>query len=137
MMTTFGDPSADASGNPPTTSTTQTSGSSETSSDTEMGSGSDSSGENTSNATTDPSSDSSGSPADEQPEDGMYSECASGVDCIGLTSCVAVPGAPAGGFCSNTGCGNPVVDCDANLASLCQRVRDASWTDCAIVRVSN
>ncbi|MCA9529089.1 MAG: hypothetical protein KC543_03005 [Myxococcales bacterium] len=30
-----------------------------------------------------------------------------------------------------------VVDCDANLASLCQRVRDASWTDCAIVRVSN
>ena len=112
MMTTFGDPSADASGNPPTTSTTQTSGSSETSSDTEMGSGSDSSGGNTSNATTDPSSDSSGSPADEQPEDGMYSECATVADCIGQTTCVIVPGAPMG-FCSHA-CADAGTDCTPN-----------------------
>lgn len=111
VMTTF-DPSA---------SGTPTSGSSQSGSDTEpststaaSGTADTSSGSGTSNPTTDPSSGSSGAPADEQPEDGMYSECASVADCFGLTTCVIVPGTPMGGYCADTGCVNPQIDCDPN-----------------------
>ncbi|MEM7154774.1 MAG: hypothetical protein AAF799_18130 [Myxococcota bacterium] len=54
-----------------------------------------------------------GDPADEQPEDGMYSECLTNTDCIGLTSCVLVGGASTG-FCTSAGCKAPASDCAAN-----------------------
>lgn len=53
-------------------------------------------------------------PIDEQPADGMYSECATIADCFGLTTCVLVPGGMAAGYCSNTGCVNALIDCDPN-----------------------
>lgn len=49
-------------------------------------------------------------PVDEQPEDGMYSECMDVTQCIGLTTCVM---AGATGFCSGS-CADPVADCDVS-----------------------
>lgn len=51
-----------------------------------------------------------------QPLDGMYSECAVPADCgFAPTLCITINdagGATIGGFCSETGCNNPAVDCD-------------------------
>ncbi len=115
VATTFFDPGA-MSSSPPTTSNGETDGDTdppETSSATDDPSETAESGA-TSEATTNTtmSSDTSGGPGVEQPEDGMYSECASVADCIGLTTCVIVPGAEGGGFCSDNGCGVPGDDCD-------------------------
>jgi len=116
VATTFFDPGGMSSS--PPTSGGDTDGDTDapaTSSETDDPSESAESGA-TSEATTNTtmSSDTSGGPGVEQPEDGMYSECASVANCIGLTTCVIVPGAEGGGFCSNTGCGNPGADCDPN-----------------------
>jgi len=117
VATTFFDPMTSASGPPATSGNEETEGDTDppaTSSDTEATADSG----NTSSATTDDpmttSPDSSGGGEDEQPSSGMYSECASGAECIGLTTCVVVPGAEGGGFCSNAGCGNPLASCVPN-----------------------
>jgi hypothetical protein len=112
VATTFGDASAsNPSGMPPTTSegdTEDTGGSS--GSPGSADSGDTSMPPATSNASE--SDGSSGSPpVDEQPEDGMYSECAGVGECIGLTTCVLVG---ATGFCSNAGCVDAVMDCVPN-----------------------
>lgn len=112
VATTFFDPTAANSSTPPTTSDGDTEATVGTNGSGGSG-GSADSGE-TSPAATDSGSDggSSGSPpVDEQPEDGMYSECAGVGDCIGLTTCVVVG---ATGFCSNGGCADPVQDCALN-----------------------
>lgn len=111
VMTTF-DPSA--SGNPPTSGSSQSGSDTEPSTSTAADTADTSSGSGTSSATSDPTSGSSGAPADEQPEDGMYSECASVADCFGLTTCVLVAGTPMGGYCANTGCVNAMIDCEPN-----------------------
>jgi hypothetical protein len=113
VATTFSDPTVNPSGTPPTTSN----------GDTDNDSGSGGSGGSNGSAdsgdtsppppTTDGGSGGSSGmpPVDEQPEDGMYSECAGVGECIGLTTCVL---AGATGFCSNAGCADPVADCDPN-----------------------
>ena len=112
VATTFGDGSAsNPSGAPPTTSegdTEASGGSSGTAGD----SGSADSGDTSTPATgSDSEGGSSGAPpVDEQPEDGMYSECVGVGECIGLTTCVLVG---ATGFCSG-GCADPVQDCVPN-----------------------
>ena len=112
MMTTF-DPTADPSGNPATSdeadtepaSTEGDSGSGET--------GLDDMASTTSPGTTEPAeSGETGTPVGEQPESGMYSECATVADCIGQTTCVIVPGAPMG-FCSHA-CADAGTDCTPN-----------------------
>lgn len=109
VATTFGDPTANPSGTPPTTSE----GDEETEGTTEDPAGS--SGAADSGDTSTPGSESGGSsgamPVDEQPEDGMYSACAGPAECIGLTTCVIVG---ATGFCSNANCADPVQDCIPN-----------------------
>jgi len=51
-----------------------------------------------------------------QPADGMYSSCAVAMDCgVVPELCITISDAmmmPLGGFCSQTGCMNPAVDCD-------------------------
>lgn len=110
VATTFFDPTSTPSGTPPTTSE----------GDTEAPAGtSESGGTNASADSGDtqgpPATGSDGSsgapPVDEQPEDGMYSECMGVGDCVGLVTCVVVG---ATGFCSNAGCADPVADCDPN-----------------------
>lgn len=113
VATTFFDPTSNPSGTQPTTSV----------GDTEAtASASESGGSNASNVSADsgdtqspPATGSDGSsgapPVDEQPEDGMYSECMGVGDCIGLVTCVLVG---ATGFCSNAGCVDPVADCVPN-----------------------
>lgn len=114
VATTFGDASAtNPSGTPPTTSEgdTEATGGSSESADSN---GSADSGDTSMPPATGSDSDggSSGAPpTDEQPEDGMYSECAGVGECIGLTTCVLVG---ATGFCSNGGCADPVQDCVPN-----------------------
>lgn len=108
VATTFFDPTAN-SGTPPTTSEGDTAGTSGSGGSN----GSADSGDSSPPPATDSGSDggSSGSPpVDEQPEDGMYSECAGVGECIGLTTCVVVG---ATGFCSG-GCADPVQDCLVN-----------------------
>jgi hypothetical protein len=111
VATTFGDGSAsNPSGTPPTTSEgdTEASGDSSGSAD---GNGSADSGDTSTPPATGSDGGSSGAPpADEQPEDGMYSACAGVGECIGLTTCVLVG---ATGFCSD-GCADPVQDCVPN-----------------------
>lgn len=51
-----------------------------------------------------------------QPQDGMYSPCLTAQEC-GMTPilCITILDAmmnPSDGFCSETGCANPAVDCD-------------------------
>jgi hypothetical protein len=111
VATTFADPTANPSGTPPGTGggdTDPTAGGS-ASSTSEAGSA-DQSGTDAPPMTTSEGS-SGGAPVDEQPEDGMYSECMGVGECVGLTSCVLVG---ATGFCSNGGCADPVADCDPN-----------------------
>jgi hypothetical protein len=111
VATTFFDPTANSS-TPPTTSAGDTEGTSG-SSGSGGANGSADSGDSSPPPATESGSDggSSGSPpVDEQPEDGMYSECAGVGECIGLTTCVVVG---ATGFCSG-GCADPVQDCDIN-----------------------
>jgi hypothetical protein len=51
-----------------------------------------------------------------QPDDGMWSACAVPEDCgFAPTLCITITAAGGGllgGFCSETGCSNPAVDCD-------------------------
>ncbi len=59
--------------------------------------------------------ESSGGTPSEQPEDGMYSQCVSVVDCIGLTACLTVndsSGAPIDPFCTAGSCESPLAQCD-------------------------
>jgi hypothetical protein len=110
VATTFSDPTANPSGTPPATSDA---GSEDTSGGA-SGSGPADTGGTTMPPGTDGSSDGGSSgmpPVDEQPEDGMYSECTGVADCIGLNTCVLVG---ATGFCSNAGCADPVADCLPN-----------------------
>lgn len=113
VATTFFDPTVNQSGTPPPTGgeddTETTGGSGGTN-------GSTASADSGGTATPATSSDgsggaSTGAPADEQPEDGMYSACAGVGECIGLTNCVM---AGATGFCTNAGCADAVADCQPN-----------------------
>lgn len=110
VATTFHDPTANPSGTPPGTSDGATAGTS--------GGSSDSASADSADTSMPPGSDSGSDggssgmpPVDEQPADGMYSECAGVGDCIGLTTCVLVG---ATGFCSNAGCVDPVANCVPN-----------------------
>lgn len=50
----------------------------------------------------------------EQPASGMYSDCLSTAQCVGLNTCVTIfdmAGAPFDGFCTLDNCMNPTVDC--------------------------
>lgn len=110
VATTFFDPTAANSSAPPTT----THGDTEATAAGSMSDDASGSGETSPPATDSGTGDggSSGTmPVDEQPENGMYSECAGVGDCVGLTTCVVVG---ATGFCSNGGCADPVQDCDPN-----------------------
>lgn len=83
----------------PSSDTSDTSGNS--SGMTSSGSGSTASG-------------SSGDEESEQPEDGMYSACASPVDCIGFTTCLTATdtgGQPIDPFCTDGACSSPLADC--------------------------
>jgi hypothetical protein len=48
---------------------------------------------------------------DEQPDSGMYSDCAVITDCVGQNICVVVAD---DGYCSTTPCTDPTMDCDAS-----------------------
>lgn len=112
VATTFADPTANPSGTPPATSqgdSESTDGSAESVGSTDPA-GTSATSTPTSSAGTDAAS-TGAPPVDEQPEDGMYSACAGVGDCIGLNTCVL---AGAVGFCSNTGCADPVANCDPN-----------------------
>jgi hypothetical protein len=87
-------------------------------------SGGDETTTTTTAATTMPASDSSGpdpvgtSDGGMQPQDGMYSPCLTPQEC-GMTPilCITILDAmmnPSDGFCSETGCANPAVDCAAS-----------------------
>ncbi len=114
MATTFSDPTTNPSGTPPTSGVA-------TAGDTATGPG-PTEGDSGSGATstagppatsTASEADSGPEPVDEQPQNGMYSECVSTDECIGLTACVLVPGSPVG-FCSQTGCLDATMQCEAN-----------------------
>ncbi|MEX1368459.1 MAG: hypothetical protein AB1Z98_35330 [Nannocystaceae bacterium] len=111
VATTFGDPTVNPSGNPPGTSDggdTESNATMATDSGTVETEGPATSGPT---STTDPTdSESTGEPIDEQPANGMYSECTTVADCIGQTTCVLVAGSPTG-FCSST-CADAGLDCD-------------------------
>lgn len=109
VETTFGDPTANPSGTPPSSGNSDTEGTEEGTGETSSASAGSTS--ETTTATTAPSESSGAPPADEQPANGMYSECAGVADCIGLNTCVL---AGASGFCSNTGCVDASTQCDAN-----------------------
>lgn len=116
MATTFSDPTANPTANP--TNSPPGDGSAGESTEGTGGSegpSSESAGSGTSGATATTASsaeDSTGAPSvDEQPGNGMYSECAGVGDCIGLNTCVTTI---EGGFCSNTNCTDPVSQCAAN-----------------------
>jgi hypothetical protein len=110
VATTFFDPTTNPSGTPPVTSEGATADTGEPGSTS--GSADDGDASTTPGSGSDGDSGSTGvAPVDEQPDNGMYSECTGVGDCIGLTTCVLVG---ATGFCSNAGCANPVADCDLN-----------------------
>lgn len=113
MVTTFGDLTVDPSGTPPGTSDA---GDSESSATMATDSGqAETEGPATSSptTTTDPTdSESTGNPIDEQPADGMYSECMTAANCIGQTTCVLVVGSSTG-FCSSM-CADAGLDCEPN-----------------------
>jgi hypothetical protein len=112
VATTFFDPTVNQTGTPPTTGDEDDTESTGGPGGTTGSSGSVESGDTSTPATSTGSGGAStGSPVEEQPEDGMYSECADVGNCIGLTTCVL---AGASGFCSNAGCADPVVDCEPN-----------------------
>lgn len=51
----------------------------------------------------------------QQPDDGMYSQCGSVVDCIGLTTCLTAidtGGQPIDAFCTAGACTSPLAQCD-------------------------
>ena len=112
VATTFFDPTANPTGAPPPT----TSEGDESTADTGGSAGTTDpvadSGDTTAPGSDGGSGGSTGAPPmNEQPEDGMYSECAGVGECIGLTTCVMVG---ATGFCSDAGCVDPVTDCAPN-----------------------
>lgn len=110
IETTF---SPTASGNGPTSGTPTTGMTSDSSGESNPGDSSGGSGSDT-NTTNDPTGGTSGGVVDEQPANGMYSECAMPGDCVGQNACVTVVGAMgAGGFCSTLGCLDATT-CDAN-----------------------
>lgn len=54
-----------------------------------------------------------------QPEDGMYSDCLTAGQCVGLNTCVTildVDNNPTDGFCSNNACEDPAAECDPTPA---------------------
>lgn len=111
VATTFFDPTANNSSVPPTTSV----GDTEATAAGSMSDGPADSGDTSPPPATDSGTGDGGSsgspPVDEQPENGMYSECMGVGDCVGLTTCVLTG---ATGFCSNGGCADPVQDCVPN-----------------------
>ncbi|MCH9686682.1 MAG: hypothetical protein K0V04_34940 [Deltaproteobacteria bacterium] len=118
VATTFLDPTANPSGTPPTTGS-PTAG--DTASDSGSGGPAETSATDTatSNAgtTMDAATETGVQPIDEQPAAGMYSACVNTGECIGLTACVLVAGAPAG-FCSLAGCVDAGMQCDANPGAM-------------------
>ncbi len=106
VATTFADPTANPSGTPPTSQ----GGSEAEATDGSAGSAGSAESGATSMTPATSSEGSTGAPVNEQPENGMYSECMNAGDCIGLTTCVIAGGT---GFCSS-GCSNPIADCDPN-----------------------
>lgn len=110
IESSFFDPTANPSGTPPTTSDGDETESTEGSEDSETPADTGSTSTAATTAATD--EDSTGAPpVDEQPDDGMYSACMGVAMCIGLTTCVL---AGPGGFCSNTGCTDPLSQCAMN-----------------------
>ncbi|MGH1341899.1 MAG: hypothetical protein ACRBN8_10130 [Nannocystales bacterium] len=119
-----------SSGSATATTATPTTATSTTASDSTGGSGdtelptetAESTGETSAEASTDtdPLGSSGGEstfgePPSEQPEDGMYSSCASIVDCIGLTACLTATdtgGQPIDPFCTAGACKSPLAQCD-------------------------
>lgn len=98
--TSTGENTDDAEPEPTTPDSTNTSGPAPTSGVTTTSSGDESSG---------------GETPSEQPEDGMYSQCGSPVDCIGLTTCltaVDTSGQPIDAFCTAGACNSPLAQCD-------------------------
>ncbi len=111
VLTTFHDPTANPSGTPPTSSgnDTEDTGDNGTETHSQADSGTETGSESTA---TPESTETSGSPVDEQPDSGLYSECSMLADCIGLDTCVLVTGAEgAGGFCTRDECMNPAAEC--------------------------
>jgi len=50
-----------------------------------------------------------------QPDNGMYSDCLSTAECVGVNTCITIfddMGAPFDGFCTRDNCVDPAVDCD-------------------------
>ncbi len=51
----------------------------------------------------------------EQPDNGMYSDCLSTAECVGVNTCVTIfdmAGDPFDGFCTLDNCSDPAMDCD-------------------------
>lgn len=121
-----------SAGNPVTSSTPATEGGEATGAtgDGSSGSGSTSTGDPgstgavdsssggpplTTGVTADGTSSEGGGGNGMQPADGMYSACEIPEDCGFVPElCITIGDAmnPVGGFCSQTGCANPAVDCD-------------------------
>lgn len=103
---------------PDTSSTTDaSSGDAESSTNTTTAGATGTTWEGTSTGSADSTPDTdntSGAGMSEQPEDGMYSACASAVDCIGLTTCLTATdtgGQPIDPFCTAGSCKSPLAQC--------------------------
>lgn len=109
--------SASASGTSSSDSTTSDESDSDPSDASDPSDPSDTSGNSsgmTSSGSGSTASGSSGDEESEQPEDGMYSACASPVDCIGFTTCLTATdtgGQPIDPFCTDGACSSPLADC--------------------------
>ena len=109
--------SASASGTSSSDSTTSDESDSDPSDASDPSDTSDTSGNSsgmTSSGSGSTASGSSGDEESEQPEDGMYSACASPVDCIGFTTCLTATdtgGQPIDPFCTDGACSSPLADC--------------------------
>lgn len=112
------DPSTTASGSTganPTTDEPTTEADDDSGSNTDaLTSGPDTEGSDTDALTTGDDSATTGVPS-QQPDDGMYSDCLSSVECIGLTTCLTIldgNGQATDGFCTSGGCNSPLAQCD-------------------------
>ncbi|MEM6993955.1 MAG: hypothetical protein AAF721_25810 [Myxococcota bacterium] len=72
-------------------------------------------------ATSETGDDGGGSEVDDgaadgpQPDNGMYSDCLTTAECVGVNTCVTIfdnAGAPFDGFCTLDNCSDPLADCD-------------------------
>ena len=113
---------------PPMTSPAMTTADTADTGDSDGSDASTSAGDDGSAATADPSSSDGAGTSDgtsaatdtgpavpPQPADGMYSDCLTAAECVGLNTCITILDTeemPFDGFCSNNACTDPATDCD-------------------------